>query len=95
MTLIAFTLGAASPKFKCSTCELEFQGTTRAANHLHAREPYGSVRQCPTDVALFPTSSCTDEGSFRKASQMPGALPPGGFPDNQPCGPFARTAALY
>ena len=49
----------------------------------------------PTDVALFPTSSCTDEGSFREASQMPGTLSPGGFPDNQPCGPSARAAALY
>ena len=49
----------------------------------------------PTDVALFPTSPCTDEGSLREASQMPGTLSPGGCPDNQPCGPSARAAALY
>ena len=49
----------------------------------------------PTDVALFPTSSCTDEGSLREASQMPGTLLPGGCPDNQPCRPSARAAALY
>ena len=46
MALIAGT-PSANPKFKCSTCDLEFQGTTRAAIHLHAREPCGSVRQCP------------------------------------------------
>ena len=35
------------PWFKCTTCNLEFQGTMRAAIHLHAREPDDSVRQCP------------------------------------------------
>ena len=55
MTLIAGTPSAqtqaqglsANPKSKCNTCDLEFQGTTRAAIHLHAREPSGSVWQCP------------------------------------------------
>ena len=58
-----------------------------------SKRPVGALS--PTDVALFPTSSCTDEGSLREASQMPGTLSPEGCPDNQPCGPSARTAALY
>ena len=58
-----------------------------------SKRPAGALS--PTDAALFPTSSCTDEGSMREASQMPGTLSPGGCPDNQPCGPSARAAALY
>ena len=58
-----------------------------------SKRPAGDLS--PTDVALFPTSSCTDEGSMREASQMPGTPSPGGCPDNQPCGPSARAAALY
>ena len=58
-----------------------------------SKRPAGALS--PTDVALFPTSSCTDEGSLREAGQMLGTLSPRGCPDNQPCGPSARAAALY
>ena len=44
-----------------------------------SKRPVGALS--PTDVALFPTSSCTDEGSFREAGQMPGTLSSGGCPD--------------
>ena len=58
-----------------------------------SKRPAGALS--PTDVALFPSPLCTDEGSLREASQMPGTLSPGGCPVNQPCGPSARTATLY
>ena len=58
-----------------------------------SKRPAGALS--PTDVALFPTSPCTDVGSLREASLMPGTLSPGGCPDNQPYGPSARAAVLY
>ena len=57
-----------------------------------SKRPAGALS--PTDVALFQTSPCTAEGSLREAGHMPGALSPGGFPGNPPCGLSARTAAL-
>jgi len=40
----------------------------------------------PIDVALFPTSPCTAEGSVKEASRTPGILSPGGAPAIQPAG---------
>ena len=40
--------GAANPVYKCESCDLTFQGTTRAAVHLHARaDPNSTIRPCP------------------------------------------------
>ena len=39
---------AKNPVYKCITCDAQFQGTTRAAVHLHAREdPHNKIRVCP------------------------------------------------
>ena len=37
-----------------------------------SKRPAGALS--PTDVALFPTSLCTDAGSLREASQVPDTL---------------------
>ena len=58
-----------------------------------SKRPAGALS--PTDVALFPTSPCTAEGSVKEANHPPGTLSPGGYPGNQPCGLSARSAALY
>jgi len=57
------------------------------------KRPAGALS--PTDVALFPTFPCTNEGSLKKTSHTPGALFPGGCPGNPPsCGLSARSAVL-
>ena len=58
-----------------------------------SKRPAGALN--PTDVALFPTSPCTAEGSLKEASHTPGTLPLGGSPGNPLCGISARSAALY
>ena len=51
LTLVSGSLGM-NPVFKCMSCELDFQGTTRAAVHLHARvDPKNHVRLCPNITA--------------------------------------------
>ena len=48
-----------------------------------SKRPAGALS--PTDVALFPTSSCTDEGSLREVKcQVP--FPPEGAPTTNPAG---------
>ena len=51
-----------------------------------SKRPAGALS--PTDVALFPTSPCTAEGSVKEANHPPGTLSPGGYPATHP-------AALY
>ena len=51
LTLVSGSLGM-NPVFKCMSCELDFQGTTRAAVHLHARvDPKNHVHLCPNITA--------------------------------------------
>ena len=51
LTLVSGSLGM-NPVFKCMSYELDFQGTTRAAVHLHARvDPKNHVRLCPNITA--------------------------------------------
>ena len=51
LTLISGSL-AKNPAFKCESCDLDFQGTARAAVHLHARvDPKNNVRTCPSITA--------------------------------------------
>jgi len=57
-----------------------------------SKRPVGALS--PTDVALFPTSPCTAEGSLKEASHTPDARPfppevnpathPAGFPPDPP-----------
>ena len=49
-----------------------------------SKRPAGALS--PTDVALSPTSPCTDEGGLREASHMPGTFPPEGAPTIHPAG---------
>ena len=51
LTLVSGSLGM-NPVFRCISCNLGFQGATRAAVHLHARfDPKSHVRLCPNITA--------------------------------------------
>ena len=79
LTLIAGTLST-NPKFKCITCEHEFQGSTRAAVHLHARDdPSNPVLKCPN---ITPEEARDIKRLYDTKQKKPAAKPPppGGRP---------------